>query len=146
MQTLEKVIQEGLTTFYEVGKSLKEIRDGGLYKEVFGTFEDYCQQKWGMERRHAYRLIESSDVKDNLCPVGHILPANERQVRPLTSLEPEQQQEAWQRVLVNVPATDAEHFADFVCGPLLFFLSVKCFALRFRFSFPSFCGILPTRF
>jgi hypothetical protein len=106
LDELKLIIKEGMAAFYTIGEALKEIRDGRLYKEIFGTFEDYCQLRWGMERRHAYRLIESFDVKENLCPMGHILPANERQVRPLTSLEPEQQQEAWQRVLDTAPTTD----------------------------------------
>lgn len=25
-------------------------------------FEDYCKERWGMERRHAYRLMEAAEV------------------------------------------------------------------------------------
>ncbi len=66
--------------------------------------------RFGFERRHPYRLIDAAAVVDNLakmCPIGtqtetelsieqmcpispQILPANERQVRPLTKLEPDQ--------------------------------------------------------
>ncbi len=49
-----------------------------------------------MKKSHAYRLIDSSKVKDSLSPIGDIQPANEAQTRPLTKLKPEQQQEAWQ--------------------------------------------------
>lgn len=45
-------------------------------------------------------LMDAADVFDNLLekcdPLDHILPTNERQVRPLTKLEPQQQQDVWQ--------------------------------------------------
>jgi hypothetical protein len=44
--------------------------------------------------------MDAAVVFDNLAekcdPMDHILPTNERQVRPLTKLEPQQQQEVWQ--------------------------------------------------
>jgi len=43
----------------------------------------------------AYRLIESAKVLNTLTPIGVKLPQTESQVRPLTSLEPEEQVEAW---------------------------------------------------
>lgn len=51
-----------------------------------------------MQRAHAYRLIEAAEVRQNLSPMGDILPANERQARPLTELEPEAQRLAWEVV------------------------------------------------
>ncbi len=103
------IVRNGIVTFFEVGKALKTIRDETLYRETFSTFEDACQHWFGYERRHSYRLIESFDVRDNLCPMGHILPTNERQIRPLTRLEPEQQREAWQEVLDRAPETEDGH-------------------------------------
>jgi hypothetical protein len=47
--------------------------------------------------------MDASVVFDNLVekcdPMDHILPTNERQVRPLTKLEPQQQQEVWQQAV-----------------------------------------------
>lgn len=92
----ERTIQAGLQAFYEVGQALKQIRDGRLYRGQYSTFEDYCIQKWQMGRAHAYRLMESSEVIQNLSPMGDIeTPATERQARPLTDLPPEHQGEAW---------------------------------------------------
>lgn len=70
LQEYEAVIRSGLDTFYEVGKALLKIRDARLYRAEFGTFEDYCRERWGMSRRHVNRLIEASVVVDNLGPVG----------------------------------------------------------------------------
>lgn len=111
--------------FYEAGKALKELRDRRLYRSTHKTFEEYCEARFGFKRRHPYRLIEAAEVVDNLisgtqfegeldetqmcpngtqtesgtemCPNGtQILPTSERQVRPLTPLEPDQQRHAWQ--------------------------------------------------
>ncbi|WP_313934928.1 hypothetical protein [Nostoc sp. FACHB-280] len=121
--------------FFEAGKALAELRDRRLYRSTHKTFEEYCKDRFGFERRHPYRLIEAAIVVDNLmqmCPNGtqtetdssdeqeqsigtqaeielsdeqmrpigtQILPTSERQVRPLTKLEPQQQQAVWQRAV-----------------------------------------------
>jgi len=99
----EAVIQRGLGMFVETGQALLAIRDGKLYREFFGTFEEYCQAKWGMSRPQAYRLIGAAEVVTNLSPIGDILPAAESQIRPLTALEPDQQREAWAKVIEVAP-------------------------------------------
>jgi len=101
--------------FFEAGKALTELRDRRLYRSTHPTFEEYCKERFGFERRHPYRLIEAAGVVDNLikmCPIWthfeidddpatvhsdqrQILPTSEGQVRPLTKLEPQEQQEVW---------------------------------------------------
>ncbi len=100
---LEATIERGMQTFVEVGLALMEIRDGRLYRAEFGTFEEYCQERWGWTRRHTNRMIASAEVTTNLGPLGPILPATERQARPLAALPPAQQREAWERVLETAP-------------------------------------------
>ena len=84
---LEKIIERGRQTFVDVGIALAEIRDKRLYRESFGTFEEYCKTRWGFSRRHSYRLLEASEIADDLCPMGHIL--NERTAREFTSIPKE---------------------------------------------------------
>jgi hypothetical protein len=36
-------IDGGIKTFIEVGSALLEIRDDRLYRESYGTFDDYCR-------------------------------------------------------------------------------------------------------
>ncbi|MBC1221086.1 hypothetical protein GNF10_17230 [Nostoc sp. UCD121] len=102
---------------FEAGKALMELRDRRLYRSTHGTFEEYCKDRFGFERRHPYRLIEASSVFDNLmkmCPIWtqneddldtvhseqrQILPTAEGQVRPMTKLEPHEQQEVWLRAV-----------------------------------------------
>ena len=94
LQQCEAVIEQGLQTFVEVGNALLTIRDSRLYRLDYTTFEDYCRDRWEMERAHAYRLIDSAKVVANLSPIGDI-PRTESQARPLTSLPPEAQHIAW---------------------------------------------------
>ncbi len=87
---LEVVIEDGLATFYGVGKALLEIRDSRLYRSSHDTWEDYCRSRWKMTRVHAWRLIEAAAVVDDGIQIG-----NEAQARELVPLTPEQRQEVW---------------------------------------------------
>lgn len=88
---MERVIER---SFYQAGIALKQLRDRRLYRSTHRTFEEYCNDRFGYSsRRQPYRIIEAAAVVDNLTdkcdPLDHILPTNERQVRPLTKLEPD---------------------------------------------------------
>ncbi|NBD15482.1 MAG: hypothetical protein GVY04_04855 [Cyanobacteria bacterium] len=97
--------------FYEAGKSLAQLRDRGLYRSTHSSFEQYCRDRFGFQRRHSYQLIDAAKTVDNLiqllgvedgcAPMDHILPTKERQVRPLTSLTPQEQKEAWMSAIAN---------------------------------------------
>lgn len=103
-EKLEATIRVGLQTFREVGAALLEIRDRrGYLLAEFTTFEDYCRERWSMERAHAYRLINAAQVIDHLSPIGDTLPANEAQARPLARLAPEDQAAAWQQAIITAP-------------------------------------------
>ena len=99
--------------FYKAGCALKELRDRKLYKSTHSSFEQYCEDRFGMRRRHPYRLIDAATVVDNilqLCPNRTqnesdtkknklIIPTSEWQIRSLTRLEPQQQREVWIRAV-----------------------------------------------
>lgn len=94
----EGVIERGLATFVEVGEALLRIRDGRLYRGAHGSFEEYCRDRWDMDRVHAHRHIQAAEItdvlsKDNIAPA----PPNLRVARELAPLrsEPEQLREAW---------------------------------------------------
>jgi len=105
LEQCEAVIERGLKTFVDVGNALLEIRDSRLYRAEFGTFEDYCKDKWGWVASRARQLIAASETMQNLKTVTNVtlLPINEGQVRPLVSLPPEQQREAWAIALDTAP-------------------------------------------
>lgn len=91
----ESIIKEGIKTFKEVGQALLEIRENRLYRKEYKTFEDYCRDKWGIHRSRAYQLSEASKISANLSTVVDISPTSEKQIRPLSKLEPELQREVW---------------------------------------------------
>ncbi len=99
----EEVIERGLNTFVDVGNALLEIRDNRLYRQEYHTFEDYCKERWGMSRPRAYQLIDAANVMSNLSTIVDKTPSVESQVRPLTSLDPQEQVEAWKRVIETTP-------------------------------------------
>jgi hypothetical protein len=84
--------------FFEAGKALIELRDRRLYRSTHKTFDEYCLDRFGYNRSRSYQLVDAAIVVDNLqkCPqIVDILPTAEGQVRPMTKLEPQEQQEAW---------------------------------------------------
>lgn len=99
----EAVIEQGLKSFIEVGTALLAIRDNRLYRAEYGTFEDYCRDRWGMVRRQADRLIAAAGVVSHLGPIGPKVPESESQARPLARLEPEEQRVVWQQVVETAP-------------------------------------------
>lgn len=84
---------------------LLAIRDQRLYRQQHKTFEDYCRSRWTMSRQRAHQFIESASVVENLSTIVDIIPANESQARPLVSLEPDQQREAWQEAVATAMAS-----------------------------------------
>lgn len=119
LSELENIINRNLQSFYEVGRSLMEIRDNELYKikngGVYDTFEAYCKDVWSMTDRYARNLISSTKVINNV-RTGTIVPLTESQTRPLARLEPDQQREAWQKAVDTAPGgkVTAAHVANVV--------------------------------
>lgn len=111
---LEEVIEQGLTTFVEVGEALLEIRDSRLYLETHGTFEDYCQDRWQISRPTAYRMIDAARVADVVSPIGDI--ANEAQARELTPLLDDETEllEAWREAQCEAEEVGAKLTAQVV--------------------------------
>lgn len=86
----EAIIERGLKTFVEVGSALMDIRDARLYRNEYSTFEDYCQERWNLNRKRAYDLMSASQTVKSLSPIGDTpIPATESQARELSGLEPD---------------------------------------------------------
>jgi len=103
LKELEAIVEQEVQTFYQVGKALEEIREHKLYRETHKTFEAYCQDKWGIARQTANRLISAARVTEILEPIGSKIPKKENQVRPLNGLAPELQIEIWQEAVALAP-------------------------------------------
>jgi len=112
---LERLIARNQERFCHIGRALKAIRDGRLYKQVlFDTFEAYARTRWDMGRSQAYRLIKSYEVIHNLSPIGDRMPANESQVRPLAQLTPDEQRKTWKDFINSGVESSALNIRKFI--------------------------------
>ena len=122
LNQLETVIETNQRSFYHLGKALKEIRDSGLYQKLcFDSFEQYSKIRWDLGKSHCYRLMEASEVIDNLSPIGERLPQNESQVRPLSKLDAFDQRQAWHAFLRSgkelKPVNISKFISAYIAGP-----------------------------
>ena len=111
LEVLERTIQGGLDTFYKVGQAFIEIRERKLYQDLgYSNFREYLKERWNMGKSQAYRLIESTNVVENVIEHqknksvpnwGHNLPTTESQARELGKLPAQQQGEAWAKAVEN---------------------------------------------
>lgn len=98
----EAVVKEYVHSYWTAVEALKVIHDRRLYRATHKTFRDYCLDRWGFDRAHGSRVINASAVYENLKGLqgGDIpLPTTEAQVRPLTRLSPDKQEEVWREVV-----------------------------------------------
>lgn len=52
--------------FWAAGKALHIIRDARLYRETHKNFNDYCEDRWGMNREYADKLIRTWPIAEAL--------------------------------------------------------------------------------
>jgi hypothetical protein len=104
LATCEAAIDTLRIAFWAAGKALQVIRDARLYREMYPTFEEYCQARWDMTRQQASRLILAWPLAEQLSPMGDKI--NERQVRELLPLAERHGQDAAVTVYQAVAETD----------------------------------------
>ena len=96
---LEKRIEANTKAAWrENGLIMLHIRNAGLYKAGYGTFESYLEKRWDLSVRHGQRMIAGVEFVQKLAYYTEIdsekcdqlvalkpttLPANEGQIRPL---------------------------------------------------------------
>ena len=85
----EVIIEKGKQTFIEVGNALREIRDRKGYRLQYGTFEEYCKQRWDFSVRTGKNLIDASGVAKNLQAIAENV--DYTKAERISSLPPDQQ-------------------------------------------------------
>ena len=95
---LEKVIDDKLEDFFEVGSAIMEIKEKELYRETHKNFNTYCHERWGFGRSYANKLIGSAE-RIKLLPENVARPANEFQVRPFLKLDRDEFPGKWQAIV-----------------------------------------------
>ena len=80
---------------------LATIRDKGLFKGKYDTFDLYWKRELGVSRSYAYSLIESAAVNDQLSAIADIevKPLNEAQLRELIPVKEDRRVDAWKRAV-----------------------------------------------
>jgi hypothetical protein len=77
------------TGFREVAAALLDIKNRELFRAAgFASFSAYVANRLGMEKAHAYRMVEAGELVMALppeSPIGRLL-TSERQVRPLMGM------------------------------------------------------------
>jgi hypothetical protein len=92
------------TAFTAAGKALAVIQAGRLYRATHDTFDDYVEQRWGIGKSQAYRLIEAWPLAERLSPIGERL--TESHVRELLPLAGRHGQDAAATVYQTVQEAD----------------------------------------
>jgi hypothetical protein len=96
-QLLERQVEGA---FYLAGLALQTLREQRLYRSTHDSFERYCRERFGHSRQRASFLIAAAQIYQRLSTIGYlVLPANERQLRPLKRLPAARQGEAWQEAV-----------------------------------------------
>jgi hypothetical protein len=87
LEHYETIIEQGEKTLIEVGQALSVINRGKLYRAEYGSFEEYCREKWGFGRQRAYENIKAAEIATELYAKGvQINEVNERQLRAVAKL------------------------------------------------------------
>jgi len=85
LQEAEARIEEAERNAYYVrGTELAEIRDGKLWLQQYNcTFEDYCADRWELQKAHVYRLIDAAKLAGKVSERRLPIPYRETHIRPL---------------------------------------------------------------
>lgn len=84
LEDLEQRMESAESTVYDC---LREIQARGLYAEAgYGSFEQYCRERWGFSKTHAHRLINYSKIVERLKNDGAEVIPTEGQARPVMQL------------------------------------------------------------
>lgn len=112
-QELKAVVRDYFEVRVRAATALKEIHDDKLYKEEYGTFEEFCQQECGMSRAQAYRQMELPTMEKEL-KMSQIETKNfnENQARAIVSVPKARRAEVLERVVSGGGPVTAKAIRD----------------------------------
>lgn len=61
---LKQVVRDGIKGWHAAGKALCEIRDKQLFRQSFGTFEEFCVQEMALTPRRVSQLVDAATFLD----------------------------------------------------------------------------------
>lgn len=103
--------EEALTTVRKINEHMNSARVLvlDLYErrgwEALGylSWRECVVSEFSASQSYLYRQLEAAQIEKNISPMGEIGTIPERHLRPLTTLEPAQQIEAWNEVGATAP-------------------------------------------
>lgn len=86
-EELKATVRIWIEDRFKIADALKEIHDDKLYKDEYGSFEDFCHDEYGISKSNAYRLIKAAGVVASVRPsqVGTLI-SNETQAAALATV------------------------------------------------------------
>lgn len=105
--------------FIEAGRALVALRDvhRAWVKINYGSFEELCQQEFGIDRRRGYQFIEAAEAYESVKKITHSAPPmNEAQARALASVPDSERAEVWEEAVATAPngKVTAKHVKEVV--------------------------------
>ena len=86
-KALDAIVERGARGYIELGRALREIKDGDYFKELgFETWEGYCIERRNIAKRYAYYLIDAYDLCTMVQSKGLPPLPTERHARELLAL------------------------------------------------------------
>lgn len=83
MQHNIDIVKDGEKTFIYVGEALRKLRDDGLYKAKYETFEELCKAEFHYSRSYSYDLINSSIIASEVSEMSAIADKTKDQQSPV---------------------------------------------------------------
>lgn len=100
-----------------IGSALIEIRDDKLYRDDYGTWEEFLEKEFGISRSYFHRILEFEEIK--MLPIGNKI-ANEAQAREIKKVPENKRQDVISDIETagrKVTAKTIEEFAASITDP-----------------------------
>lgn len=99
LERCEKVLMRTKKGVEEAWAALDEIWSKRLYRSQYGSFKEYCKEKWKFSRAQGYRLLKAHETMKTVSPTGDTsnLTINERQLRELAKAPKEKQTDVFKK-------------------------------------------------
>lgn len=118
LKTCEQVIDANMNAITEVAWAIRRIRDGRLYREQYGTFAEYVEQRWRRARTWAYRLISAAETIECVAKnaTTTVATPNRAQAEVLAGVPEEARGEVWGDYTQSTNRPTADGLRDFVAA------------------------------
>ncbi len=103
LRALEARVESSLMDFAVALYEIRTYKEGLLWRQEFGSFEEYAQARFSYQKQHAYRLAAAGEFVSKLDTLASSAPKplRESQVRPIINKLPEEHHVSFWKELVR---------------------------------------------